>query len=91
MSTERPIQFNLRLTNRLASPRIVVLEPWTGEYRLGAGVSLDIVVEGSPATPIEVELNGDRIVVHGFDTTDSMLTAFRDGEELNSEHGIPAS
>ena len=91
MSTEKAIRFNLRLTNRLGSPRTLVLEPWTGEYRLGAGDSLDITVEGSPKTPIEVELEGDRIIVYGFDTTDSMLTVFRDGKLLTSEHATPAS
>jgi hypothetical protein len=68
----------------------VVLEPWTGEYRLPPGVPLDIVVEGTPRTPVEVELHGDRVVITGFDTTDSMLTAYRDGTELRSEHDAPA-
>jgi hypothetical protein len=91
MSTDKPIRFNLRLTNRLTAPRTVVLEPWTGEYRLGAGESLDIVVEGSPKTPIEIELDDERVVVHAFDTVDSMLTACRDGKEVSSEHRAPAS
>jgi hypothetical protein len=91
MSTDKSIRFNLRLTNRLKSHRTVVLEPWTGEYRLGAGESLDIVVEGSPRTPVEIELDEDRIIVYAFGTVGSMLTAFRDGKELRSEHEAPAS
>lgn len=81
------INFTLRLTNRLDHDKTVVLEPWTGEYRLGAGRQLDITVKGTPATPLEVELDGDRITLTGFDTTDSLLTAYRNGVELRSEHG----
>jgi hypothetical protein len=91
MFGNKRIRFTLRLTNRLESNRTVVLEPWTGEYRLAAGESLDVIVEGSPETPIEVELDAERIIVYAFDTTDSMLTAFRNGEELRSEHQSPAS
>ena len=90
MSQQPPVRFTLRLTNRLATPRTVVLEPWTGEYRLGAGEQLDIVVEGAPQTPLEVELHGDRVAIYAFDTTDAMLTAYRGGEELRSEHTPPA-
>jgi len=90
MSAESPVRFTLRLANRLAEPRIVVLEPWTGEYRLPAGAHLEITVDGTPRTPLEIELDGDRIVVHAFDTTDAMLTAYRDGRELRSEHAPPA-
>jgi hypothetical protein len=85
--TTGPIHFRLRLVNRLDQGRTVVLEPWTGEYRLGAGEELDIAVSGTPATPVEVELDGDRIVVTAFDTSDALLTAYRDGVELRSEHG----
>lgn len=90
MKSESPVRFTLRLTNRLAAARTVVLEPWTGEYRLEAGAKLDVVVEGTPRTPLEVEFDGDRITVYAFDTTDTMLTAYRDGRELRSEHAPPA-
>lgn len=81
-----PIQFMLRIVNRQSSPSIVVLEPWTGEYRLPPGVPLDILVEGAPVTPLQIELGADRIVVTSFDTAGALLTAFRDGKELRSEH-----
>lgn len=90
MSTNEPVRFALRLTSRVAALRTVVLEPWTGEYRLLPGVPLDIHVQGTPRTPLEIELEGDRVVITGFDTTDSLLTAFRDGRELRSEHDAPA-
>jgi hypothetical protein len=86
----RPSAFILRLSNREVSPRTVVLEPWTGEYRLGPGEQLDIAVEGTPSTPLEIELTGDRINVYAFDTADALLTAYRDGRELRSEHRPPA-
>jgi hypothetical protein len=86
----QPVRFTLRLTNTLAEPRTVVLEPWSGEYTIAAGTQLDVVVEGTPRTPLEVELDGDRVIVYGFDTTDSLLTAYRDGHELRSEPAPPA-
>lgn len=89
MQSESRVRFTLRLTNRLAEPRTVVLEPWTGEYRLAAGAQLEVVVEGTPRTPLEVELNGDRITLYAFDIADAMLTAYRDGRELRSEHAPP--
>jgi hypothetical protein len=85
--TNKRLHFRLRLVNRLDHSRTVVLEPWTGEYRLGAGEQLDIAVIGTPATPLEIELANDRIVVTAFDTDDALLTAYRDGVELRSEHG----
>jgi hypothetical protein len=90
MSQPAPVRFTLRLTSRLDAPRTVVLEPWTGEYRLPPGAQLDVVVEGTPGTPLEVELDGDRVVVYAFDGRDAMLTAYRDGKELRSEHDLPA-
>jgi len=89
MSTARPIRFTVRLSNNTLRPRTVVLEPWTGEYRLPPGVPLDLIVEGTPSTPLEIELEDDRIIVTSFDTTDAMLTAYRAGEELRSEHALP--
>jgi hypothetical protein len=86
MSSPTLIKFTIRFTSRLDTNQTVVLEPWTGEYRLGAGQQLDVVVEGTPKTALEIEIESDRIVVSGFDTTDAMLTAFRGGKELRSEH-----
>ena len=88
MSPER-VTFTVRLTNSTPRPRTVLLEPWTGEYHLPPGVPLDLVVEGTPSTPLEIEVEEDRIVVTSFDTTDAMLTAFRGGRELRSEHASP--
>jgi len=89
MSRRARIQFTLRITNDTPRHRTVVLEPWTGEYRLAPGVPLDLLVEGTPSTPLSIEIEEDRVIVTSFDTTDAMLTAFRDGRELRSEHALP--
>ena len=83
------LTFTVRITNNTSEAKTVVLEPWTGEYRLPPGVPLDIVVEGTPSTPLEIEVEDERIVVTSFDTMDAMLTAYRAGKELRSEHGLP--
>jgi len=85
------VRFMLRLTSRDDTSRTVVLEPWTGEYRLPPGVPLDIAVEGTPTTPLEIEFDGDHIIVSAFDSGDCELTAYRAGKELRSEHGSAAS
>ena len=90
MQFESRVRFTLRLTNRLPEARTVILEPGTGQSRLAAGAQLDVVVEGTPRTPLEIELDGDGITIYAFDTTDAMLTAYRNGRELRSEHAPPA-
>lgn len=85
-----PVRFRLRLVNDEAVSRIVVLEPWTGEYRLDAHSTLDVAVEGTPATPLVIRLVDAHILVEAFDTEDALLTAYRDGKELRSEHAPPA-
>ncbi len=88
MSGPGPIRFTLRITNNTTRFQMVMLEPWTGEYRLPPGVPLDLVVEGTPTGPLEIELEADRLVVFSFPTTDAMLTAYREGRELRSEHDV---
>ena len=80
-----PVRFRLRLVNEEAVPRIVVLEPWAGEYRLDAHGTLDVAVEGTPTTPLVIRFVDARIVVEAFDTEGALLTAYRDGKELWSE------
>jgi len=53
MASAGPVRFTLRLVNKLPTPRVVILEPWTGEYHLAGSTTLDITVEGSPKTPLE--------------------------------------
>ncbi len=77
----------LRLTNQLSDERTVVLEPWTGEYKLRAGGTVDIVATGNRDLPLEIELNEDRIIVYCFDSAGAQMSIFRDGQELtSSEH-----
>ncbi|MEJ7758589.1 MAG: hypothetical protein WKF55_03230 [Gemmatimonadaceae bacterium] len=39
-----------------------------------------------PITPLDVEIEEDRTILYGFDTTDSMLAPFCGGKDLRSEH-----
>ena len=82
----------LKVTNSLDSSRILMIEPWTVEYSLPPGKTLEVLAEGDLSFPLGIEIAEDRIIVHGFDTTDSMLTVFDSGRELKSyPHGDPGT
>ena len=72
----------LRITNRLDTSRIVVLEPWAGEYTLAPGKSFDVVAEGDLEYPLELEILGDRVIVYSFDSAGALLSIFQDGKEI---------
>lgn len=77
-------RITLKITNSLTSARLLMIEPWTGEYNLPPGKTLEVVAEGDLAYPLEVEVTEDRFIVYGFDTINSLLTVFDDGRELKS-------
>jgi hypothetical protein len=77
----------VRLTNSLPESRTVVLEPWTGEYKLPSGETLELVAQGNRDKPLEVELVDGRIIVYCFGSEGAQMWIFRDGKELTaSEH-----
>lgn len=82
MATDRTRRMTLRLRNQLQLPRVVVLEPWTGEYTLHPGKTFDIIAEGDLAYPLEVELVEDRVIVHCFDSAGASMAIYQDGKEL---------
>jgi hypothetical protein len=81
---EKNAKVTLRLTNSLQAARTVVLEPWTGEYKLRPGGTFDIVAEGNLEYPLQVELSEDRIIVYSFDSAGAQMSIFEDGNELKS-------
>jgi hypothetical protein len=72
----------LKITNRLDAPRVVVLEPWTGEYTLQPGETFEIVAEGDLEYPLELEVIDERLVVYSFDSAGALLTIFQNGKEI---------
>ena len=64
----------LRVTNQVPSAQTLVLEPWTTEYKLDPGESLDIVAEGDVAYPLQVELIPGQVILHSFDSKGAMMT-----------------
>lgn len=75
-------QVKIRLTNSLATPRVVVLEPWAGEYTLAPGRNFDILAEGDLSLPLEVEFTDDRVIIYAADSEGAMLRIFSDGIEI---------
>jgi hypothetical protein len=74
----------LKVTDSLPSARLLMIEPWTGEYDLPPGKTLDVLAEGDLTYPLEIEVTEDRFILYGFDSVDSMLTVFDNGKELKS-------
>ena len=74
----------LKITNALPHSRLLMIEPWTGEYPLAPGKTLEVLAEGDLTYPLEIEITEERFIVYGFDTTDSLLTVFDNGVELKS-------
>jgi len=69
------IQFTTRITNSHSASVRLLIEPWGELYRLQAGASVDILVEGPgrddaahavDAGLLEVEYSADQITVWGW-------------------------
>lgn len=78
-------QQTIKLSNHLPAPRMIVLEPWGGEYPLLAGESVDLRVEGGDNHPLAIELFEDRVVISSLDTGHRKLTLTREGRQLNPQ------
>ena len=68
----------LRFTNRLEASQTLVLEPWTTEYTLKAGESIDIRAEGDVTLPLEVEVESGRWTLYSLDSKGALLTVIRE-------------
>lgn len=73
----------LKLRNTTAAALEVVLEPWTGQYRMPPGVAFDVVAEGDLSLPLEVEILEGRVIVHCFDSEGADMNIFHNGEKVN--------
>jgi hypothetical protein len=81
----------IKITNSLNVSRILMLEPWTGEYDLPPGKTLDVVAEGDLRLPLEIEITDERVIIYGFDSSYSLLTAFDGATELKSYPKRPSA
>lgn len=82
MSALRAGRIKLKLKNSLATPRTVVLEPWTTEYVLAPGRTFEIVAEGDLSYPVEIELFEEQVIVYSLDSEGAMLRVFENGKAL---------
>ncbi|MCP3098372.1 hypothetical protein LZ198_05695 [Myxococcus sp. K15C18031901] len=73
----------LKLRNTTADALEVVLEPWTGQYRLPPGVAFDVVAEGDISLPLEVEIFEGRIIVYSFDSEGADMDIFHNGQKVD--------
>jgi len=73
----------LRLSNRLAVPRTVTIEPWTGEIVLEPGQIVTLISRGDLTYAMELELTEDGAVFYAFDNAGAMVRIYdADGKEL---------
>jgi hypothetical protein len=72
-----------RLENNGSRTLQIYLEPWGGGYTLAPGEAADLVVEGPEVHPLHWEFGDGVLVVGSYaDTTDAMLSLWRDGVEI---------
>jgi hypothetical protein len=71
-------KITLRITNHLDRPQTLVLEPWTTERTLQAGDSVDVLAEGDPSLPLELEATTGGWILHCFDSKGALLTVARE-------------
>ena len=82
MATGRKGTMVLKFTNSLTQARTLILEPWTGEYSIAPGNSVELVAEGPPPQNFEIELLEDTVVVYALGGEGTDVRVFRDGEEV---------
>lgn len=75
----------LKVTNKFAEPRVLIVEPWASEYLLPPGKSFDVIANGDLSYPLEIELVADHITVYAFDSAGAMITVQHEGREVE-EH-----
>ena len=56
----------ITLRNGKGIPLAIRVEPWADEVTIQPGGSLDLHFEGPPGEPIEVEAEGEVLVVYGW-------------------------
>jgi hypothetical protein len=87
MSTARQIQ--LRLTNRGPNAGTLILEPWTGEYDIGPGETLQIVGSGDLERSLEIDFAPDEITVHWLDSAGAEAIVLQGGKEVHTRGYTP--
>ena len=78
------VTVTLKVHNELRTARTLIVEPWTTEYSLPSGKSLDVILTGDPKFPLEIHVSEEDITVHGFDSAGATMSV-RDGE-IEAEH-----
>jgi hypothetical protein len=73
-SKSASVSVTIKVTNKLVSARALVIEPWLDEFVLEPGKTLHVILHGDPKWPLEIEIDDDRFVVYGFDSTDATVS-----------------
>jgi hypothetical protein len=81
MAIDHKNSFSLRVKNASSRALTIVLEPWAGQYEVQPGDELDVVETGGELMEtVEVHTEDARLIFYA--RTGSIMTAWRDGQEL---------
>jgi hypothetical protein len=69
----------IKVTNKLSSPRTLVIEPWLNAYALPVGKALDVTFTGKPHYSLKLEVEDDRFVLFGFDSAGATMSVKDNG------------
>jgi len=71
-------------TNNSEKTMKLILEPWAEEYNIPVGMKVEIVTDDPKENVIEVEYDGENVIVYGW--ADSMSVQ-SEGEVLEADFG----
>lgn len=72
---------NIDIVNDLGMEVTFHLEPWGRQYPMSPGEAFTVVGQGPPDGDLELRIEPNAIIVWGWGG--SVVTVFRDGEELD--------
>ena len=83
------VTIKVRITNRLETTQTLMIEPWTTEYVLPPGRTLDVIAKGDPRYPLEVELDEAYVTFTGFDSEGAIVDVFQNGVPATPVRAAP--
>jgi hypothetical protein len=91
-ATLQSVRIVLKIANRVATRRTLVIGASTSSYLMEPGATLDVAIEGNPLYPLEITVGDETITVYGFSPADPVAGVYDHGSAappIRTEPGIP--